>query len=89
MLPAGFAAITVTYIMGGVTSQDSTINPLYIIVLTLETFNEEFLCRGVLFLYVKQKTGVSVAYITSVGTFILMHPQAHLRLSCRIKKYFY
>jgi len=40
-----------------------------------ESFTEEFLFRGVLFLFLIRKTNLKVAYVTSLSSFILMHPQ--------------
>lgn len=45
------------------------------IVLFLDAFTEEFLFRGVLFLYLMARTNLGVAFITSVLAFILAHPQ--------------
>jgi membrane protease YdiL (CAAX protease family) len=56
----------------------STPSKLYIIfhiVMFFEAFTEEFLFRGVLFLYLVQKTNLKVAYSTSIIGFILVHPQ--------------
>ena len=40
-----------------------------------ESFTEEFFFRGVLFLFLMSKTNFKVAYVTSLSSFILMHPQ--------------
>jgi membrane protease YdiL (CAAX protease family) len=40
-----------------------------------ESFTEEFFFRGVLFLFLMSKTNLKVAYVTSLSSFILMHPQ--------------
>ena len=45
------------------------------IVMFFEAFNEEFLFRGVLLLYLWKITDLKVAYVTSVLAFILAHPQ--------------
>ncbi len=44
-------------------------------VLFVEAFTEEFLFRGVLFLYLATKTTPWVAYATSILGFIAIHPQ--------------
>jgi len=40
-----------------------------------EAFTEEFFFRGILFVYLLQKTHASIAYVTSYTSFLLMHPQ--------------
>lgn len=40
-----------------------------------EAFTEEFLFRGILFLFLISRTNLKVAYITSLASFVLMHPQ--------------
>jgi membrane protease YdiL (CAAX protease family) len=41
----------------------------------IESFTEEFFFRGVLFLFLIKKTNFKIAYITSLMSFILAHPQ--------------
>lgn len=41
----------------------------------IESFTEEFFFRGILFIFLIKKTSFKVAYITSLASFILMHPQ--------------
>ena len=45
------------------------------IVSFIESFTEEFFFRGILFLFLMSKTNLKIAYITSLLSFILMHPQ--------------
>jgi membrane protease YdiL (CAAX protease family) len=40
-----------------------------------EAFTEEFFFRGVLFVFLLKKTNMKVAYVTSLTSFTLMHPQ--------------
>lgn len=40
-----------------------------------EAFTEEFFFRGILFVFLLKKTNLKIAYITSLTSFILMHPQ--------------
>lgn len=40
-----------------------------------ESFTEEFFFRGILFIFLMRKTNFKIAYITSLASFILMHPQ--------------
>jgi membrane protease YdiL (CAAX protease family) len=44
-------------------------------IMFFDAFNEEFLFRGVLFLYLWKITDLKIAYATSVLAFILAHPQ--------------
>ena len=45
------------------------------IVMFFDAFNEEFLFRGVLLLYMYKITNIRVAYATSILAFVLAHPQ--------------
>jgi membrane protease YdiL (CAAX protease family) len=40
-----------------------------------EAFTEEFFFRGILFIFLFQRTTLKIAYATSLMSFILMHPQ--------------
>jgi membrane protease YdiL (CAAX protease family) len=40
-----------------------------------EAFTEEFFFRGILFIFLLQKTNIKIAYVTSLTSFILVHPQ--------------
>lgn len=40
-----------------------------------EAFTEEFFFRGILFIFLLQKTNMKIAYVTSLASFILIHPQ--------------
>jgi len=51
------------------------------VIMFFEAFNEEFLFRGVLLLYLWKITDIKVAYATSVLAFILAHPQHLTSLS--------
>jgi len=44
-------------------------------VMFFDAFNEEFLFRGVLLLYLGKITDIRVAYATSILAFVLAHPQ--------------
>lgn len=44
-------------------------------IMFLDAFNEEFLFRGVLLLYLWKITDLKIAFITSILVFILAHPQ--------------
>lgn len=44
-------------------------------IMFFDSFNEEFLFRGVLLLYLWEITDLKIAYATSVLAFILAHPQ--------------
>ena len=45
------------------------------VVSFIESFTEEFFFRGILFLMLIKRTRFTVAYITSLASFVLMHPQ--------------
>ena len=61
----------VKYMMGG----DYDPNFPLGFVSFIESFTEEFFFRGILFLFLMSKTNFKIAYITSLSSFILMHPQ--------------
>ena len=44
-------------------------------IMFFEAFSEEFFFRGILFIFLLSKTNLQVAYITSLASFVLMHPQ--------------
>lgn len=48
---------------------------VYGVVSFAESFTEEFFFRGLLFLLLISRTNFKVAYITSLASFILIHPQ--------------
>jgi len=50
-------------------------NILFGITSFFESFTEEFFFRGILFIFLLSKTNIRIAYLTSLTTFILMHPQ--------------
>lgn len=45
------------------------------VVSFIESFTEEFFFRGILFLFLISRTDLKIAYITSLASFVLMHPQ--------------
>ena len=44
-------------------------------ILFIEAFTEEFFFRGILFLVLVSRTNSKIAYLTSLASFVLMHPQ--------------
>lgn len=64
-----FIVLSITWGNEGITSLS------WNIIMFFEAFNEEFLFRGVLLLYLLSITDIRVAYITSVLAFLLAHPQ--------------
>jgi membrane protease YdiL (CAAX protease family) len=46
----------------------------------IESFTEEFFFRGILFLFLLQRTNLNIAYVTSLASFVLMHPQNYTNL---------
>lgn len=61
----------VKFLMGG-TFESNLILGIFSFI---ESFSEEFFFRGILFLFLMYKTNFKVAYITSLASFILLHPQ--------------
>jgi len=45
------------------------------VAMFFESFTEEFLFRGILFVFLLSRTNVQIAAFTSVACFVLMHPQ--------------
>ncbi|OYT28430.1 hypothetical protein B6U98_05045 [Thermoplasmatales archaeon ex4572_165] len=45
------------------------------VVSFVESFTEEFFFRGILFIFLVRKTNLKIAYVTSLASFVLMHPQ--------------
>ena len=40
-----------------------------------EAFTEEFFFRGILFIFLLNRTNLKIAYFTSLASFVLVHPQ--------------
>jgi len=53
-------------------------------VMFFEAFTEEFLCRGVLLVFLMSIVDIRIAYFISVMTFVLAHPQYYLPLTLPI-----
>ena len=66
-----FITFLAKYIIGGTFNTNFTLG----IVSFIESFTEEFFFRGILFLFLMSKTNLKIAYITSLASFTLMHPQ--------------
>ena len=45
------------------------------VVSFVESFTEEFFFRGILFIFLLRKTNLKIAYVTSLASFVLIHPQ--------------
>jgi len=71
----GVIAGVITIVITVVVSTTYGVDVVWRIVMFFEAFTEEFFFRGVLFLYLAQKTNLKVAYSTSIIGFILIHPQ--------------
>ncbi len=61
----------IQYFIGATWSAD----PVAGIISFFEAFTEEFFFRGILFIFLLQKTNMKIAYVTSLACFILVHPQ--------------
>jgi CAAX amino terminal protease family. len=71
----GIIAAAVTIVITVIVSTTYKVDIVWRIVMFFEAFTEEFFFRGILFLYLIQKTNLKVAYSTSIIGFILIHPQ--------------
>lgn len=75
LLGLGVLVITVTLTVIVWWGQIEPTSAYWDVIMFFEAFNEEFLFRGVLLLYLWEITDLKVAYATSVLAFILAHPQ--------------
>jgi len=73
----GLLSIIVTLLIALLVSFQSSAltDPLWNIIMFVDAFNEEFLFRGILLLYLMKLTNMPIAYATSVLAFTLAHPQ--------------
>ncbi|MBW1933735.1 MAG: hypothetical protein JRI56_12245, partial [Deltaproteobacteria bacterium] len=64
----GIAALAITLLLGLIAlwGQDAHVSLYWNIIMFLDAFNEEFLFRGVLILYLWKITDIKVAYATSI-----------------------
>jgi len=65
-----FTSFIVIYINGQVIPGSYILGDVYFV----ESITEEFFFRGLLFLFLWRFTSLKVAYVTSVSSFVLMHP---------------
>ena len=65
----------ITFVIKYVNGISNDINILFGTVSFFEAFTEEFFFRGVLFIFLLSRTDVKIAYMTSLLSFVLMHPQ--------------
>jgi membrane protease YdiL (CAAX protease family) len=66
-----FVTFIAKYLIGGVSEPYFSLG----VISFIESFTEEFFFRGLLFLFLASKIDLKIAYITSLLSFILMHPQ--------------
>jgi len=59
------------YMIGGTLDGNFSLG----VVSFVESFTEEFFFRGILFLFLMSRTNLKIAYVTSLASFVLMHPQ--------------
>jgi len=71
----GLVAVVITVVIALIIFEPGSTSPLWKIIMFFEAFNEEFLFRGVLLLYLWKITDLKIAYTTSTLAFILAHPQ--------------
>ena len=66
-----FVTFLAKYLIGGTLDANFPIG----VVSFVESFTEEFFFRGILFIFLLSKTNLKIAYVTSLASFVLMHPQ--------------
>jgi membrane protease YdiL (CAAX protease family) len=66
--------LIVTFLAKLMIGETSDASFLIGIISFIESFTEEFFFRGILFLFLLSKTNLKIAYITSLFSFVLMHP---------------
>lgn len=71
----GLSAAGVTVMITLLVATPVGLDLAWAVVMFLESMTEEFYFRGVLLLYLARRTGMKVAYATSVISFIIVHPQ--------------
>ena len=59
------------YMIGGILDANFSVG----VVSFVESFTEEFFFRGILFIFLLSRTNLKIAYVTSLTSFVLMHPQ--------------
>ena len=59
------------YMIGGTLDANFSVG----VVSFVESFTEEFFFRGILFIFLLSRTNLKIAYVTSLTSFVLMHPQ--------------
>jgi membrane protease YdiL (CAAX protease family) len=64
----------VTFVIKYINGISGTGDILFGTVSFFESFSEEFLFRGILFIFLLAKTNLKIAYVTSFFSFVLMHP---------------
>ena len=63
--------IVIQYVNGVILDADAWAG----IISFFEAFTEEFFFRGILFIFLLSRTNLRIAYITSLASFVLIHPQ--------------
>ena len=67
--------LVVTFSIKYINGMASDTDILFGTVSFFESFTEEFFFRGILFIFLLGRTDIKIAYITSLASFVLMHPQ--------------
>jgi len=75
VLGIGALMLTVTIALAIFWGQKVTISTDWNVIMFFDAFNEEFLFRGVLLIYLWKITDIKIAYSTSILAFILAHSQ--------------
>ena len=72
LLPVMFA---ITFVIHFINNGSSNVELAAGLISVFEAFTEEFFFRGILFVFLLQKTSLKIAYVTSLSSFTLMRPQ--------------
>ncbi len=72
LLPVMFAT---TFVLHHINNGNLDVELVAGFISFFEAFTEEFFFRGILFVFLLKKTSLKVAYVTSLTSFTLMHPQ--------------
>jgi len=78
----GIGALVITLLLGLIAlwGQNAHVSLSWNAIMFLDAFNEEFLFRGVLILYLWKITDIKVAYATSIVSYMIVHPQHYASL---------
>ena len=67
--------LVVTFVIQYVNGVTLDVDVLTATISFFEAFTEEFFFRGILFIFLLNRTNLKIAYFTSLASFVLVHPQ--------------